>query len=115
MNSERWVLSRWSSLSDTARLPRELERQTITFGDDTVVLAPESGPGSSEAEGLRPLAGELSLPTLHLVAQVGNRFEAEHPELIGGAGVYIACCGHGPFIHIDTRGYRARWTGSSGG
>ena len=81
MNSERWVLSRWSSLSDTARLPRELERHAITFGDDTVVLAPESGPGSSDADGLRSLAGDLSLPTLHLVAQVGNRFEAEHPEV----------------------------------
>lgn len=44
-----------------------------------------------------------------------ERVEAAHPELVGGAGVYIACCGHGPFIHIDTRGYRARWTGSGGG
>jgi len=44
-----------------------------------------------------------------------DRVEREHPELIGGAGVYSACCGHGPFIHIDTRGYRARWTGSGGG
>jgi hypothetical protein len=44
-----------------------------------------------------------------------ERVERAHPELIGGAGVYSACCGHGPFIHIDTRGYRARWTGSGGG
>jgi hypothetical protein len=44
-----------------------------------------------------------------------ERVEREHPELIGGAGVYVACCGHGPFIHIDTRGYPARWTGSGGG
>ena len=44
-----------------------------------------------------------------------ERVERTHPELIGGAGVYRTCCGHGPFIHIDTRGYRARWTGSSGG
>ena len=44
-----------------------------------------------------------------------ERVEAANPELIGGAGVYVACCGHGPFIHIDSRGYRARWTGSGGG
>ena len=44
-----------------------------------------------------------------------DRVERANPELIGGAGVYSACCGHGPFIHIDTRGYRARWTGSGGG
>ena len=44
-----------------------------------------------------------------------DRVERAHPELIGGAGVYTAAPGHGPFIHIDTRGYRARWTGTSGG
>ena len=41
-----------------------------------------------------------------------DRVEREHPELIGGAGVYVASGGHGPFIHIDTRGYRARWVGT---
>ena len=44
-----------------------------------------------------------------------DRVEAAHPELIGGAGIYPAGPGHGPFIHIDTRGYRARWVGSGGG
>lgn len=41
-----------------------------------------------------------------------DRVEREHPELIGGAGVYVASSGHGPFIHIDTRGFRARWVGT---
>ena len=41
-----------------------------------------------------------------------ERVEREHPALVGGAGVYAAGPGHGPFIHIDTRGYRARWLGS---
>jgi len=44
-----------------------------------------------------------------------ERVERANPELVGGAGVYVAGRGHGPFIHIDTRGYRARWTGSGGG
>jgi len=35
--------------------------------------------------------------------------ERRYPELIGGAGVYRANSAHGPFIHIDTRGKRARW------
>lgn len=50
-----------------------------------------------------------------VVSQAVDRVEAAHPELIGGAGVYPAAPGHGPFIHIDTRGYRARWIGSGGG
>jgi uncharacterized protein YcbK (DUF882 family) len=41
-----------------------------------------------------------------------DRVEQENPTLVGGAGVYPASGGHGPFIHIDTRGYRARWIGS---
>jgi len=44
-----------------------------------------------------------------------DRVEKAHPEFVGGAGVYTAASGHGPFIHIDTRGYRARWMGTSGG
>jgi uncharacterized protein YcbK (DUF882 family) len=41
-----------------------------------------------------------------------ERVERRHPALVGGAGLYAAGPGHGPFIHIDTRGYRARWLGS---
>lgn len=30
-------------------------------------------------------------------------------RLTGGMGYYPATPGHGPFVHIDARGYRARW------
>jgi hypothetical protein len=59
--------------------------------------------------------GRVDLRDSRFIEESVNRVESAHPELIGGAGVYVACCGHGPFIHIDTRGYRARWTGSGGG
>jgi uncharacterized protein YcbK (DUF882 family) len=59
--------------------------------------------------------GRVDVRDSRFILESVERVEREHPELIGGAGVYIACCGHGPFIHIDTRGYRARWTGSGGG
>ena len=38
-----------------------------------------------------------------------DRVERAHPTLIGGTGIYKATPAHGPFIHIDTRGFRARW------
>ncbi|HEX7048963.1 MAG TPA: D-Ala-D-Ala carboxypeptidase family metallohydrolase [Longimicrobiales bacterium] len=38
-----------------------------------------------------------------------RRVEARYPELVGGAGIYRDNGVHGPFIHIDARGYRARW------
>jgi hypothetical protein len=59
--------------------------------------------------------GRVDAGDARFILEAVDRVEREHPELIGGAGVYVACCGHGPFIHIDTRGYRARWTGSGGG
>lgn len=48
-------------------------------------------------------------------ARAAERVEREHRALLGGIGVYPACCGHGPFTHVDVRGYRARWRGSGSG
>ena len=59
--------------------------------------------------------GRITIADSKVIAAAVDRVEAAHPELVGGAGVYTAAAGHGPFIHIDTRGYRARWSGTSGG
>jgi uncharacterized protein YcbK (DUF882 family) len=59
--------------------------------------------------------GHLTMNDAKVIEAAVDRVEAAHPELIGGAGIYPAGPGHGPFIHIDTRGYRARWTGGPGG
>jgi hypothetical protein len=59
--------------------------------------------------------GRITIDDSRVIAAAVDRVEAAHPETIGGAGVYTAAPGHGPFIHIDTRGYRARWSGTSGG
>jgi hypothetical protein len=59
--------------------------------------------------------GRSTIQDARVISQAVDRVEAAHPELIGGAGVYSAASGHGPFIHIDSRGYRARWIGSGGG
>jgi uncharacterized protein YcbK (DUF882 family) len=59
--------------------------------------------------------GKISIADSKVIEAAVDRVEAAHPELVGGAGVYTAAPGHGPFIHIDTRGYRARWSGTSGG
>lgn len=32
-----------------------------------------------------------------------------HPELVGGLGIYDRTATHGPFLHVDARGFRARW------
>jgi uncharacterized protein YcbK (DUF882 family) len=50
-----------------------------------------------------------------VIQQAAERVEQKHPELVGGVGVYSASSGHGPFTHIDVRGYRARWRGTGNG
>jgi hypothetical protein len=40
---------------------------------------------------------------------VAERVELDHPELVGGIGIYKANRAHGPFVHVDTRGTPARW------
>ena len=56
--------------------------------------------------------GKLNMKDAEVILAAVDRVEQEHPGLVGGAGVYPAEGGHGPFIHIDVRGYRARWVGT---
>lgn len=53
--------------------------------------------------------GRPDIGDARVIRDAADRVEQAHPDLIGGVGVYPAAAGHGPFTHIDTRGYRARW------
>jgi hypothetical protein len=59
--------------------------------------------------------GRVDTRDAKIFADAAERVEQRHPALVGGIGIYKACCGHGPFTHIDTRGYRARWSGEGAG
>jgi uncharacterized protein YcbK (DUF882 family) len=56
--------------------------------------------------------GRVDIKDAEVILAAVDRVERQYPGLIGGAGVYPAESGHGPFIHIDVRGYRARWVGT---
>jgi hypothetical protein len=53
--------------------------------------------------------GRVDINDSRVILEAEERVEHAYPELVGGGGLYRAAAGHGPFIHIDTRGYRARW------
>lgn len=59
--------------------------------------------------------GRVDVHDAEVILQAVETVERKHPELVGGVGVYSACCGHGPFTHIDVRGFRARWRGFGNG
>jgi uncharacterized protein YcbK (DUF882 family) len=59
--------------------------------------------------------GRVDIRDAEVVARAAERAEARHPSLVGGVGIYPATGAHGPFTHVDTRGRRARWRGTSSG
>lgn len=59
--------------------------------------------------------GRVDIRDAQVVADAAERVERKYPDLVGGIGVYSASAGHGPFTHIDVRGYRARWRGFGNG
>ena len=59
--------------------------------------------------------GRIDAADSEVIARAAERVEAKYPALVGGVGIYPACCGHGPFTHVDVRGYRARWRGAGNG
>ncbi len=59
--------------------------------------------------------GRVDFEDAELFGRAVERVESRFPALVGGVGIYKACCGHGPFTHVDTRGYRARWRGEGSG
>jgi hypothetical protein len=60
--------------------------------------------------------GRVNIRDARVIQDAVDRVERAHPQLVGGCGTYPGTGSHGPFTHIDTRGYRARWigTGESG-
>ncbi len=82
------------------------------YGDASDIFIDNDGNGAMD-----DLNGDrrVDVRDAEVVQQAVERVERAHPELVGGVGVYSACCGHGPFAHIDVRGYRARWRGFGNG
>ena len=55
--------------------------------------------------------GRRDVRDARVLAAAVETVEARHPELVGGIGVYPGNGAHGPFVHVDARGKRARWAG----
>ena len=56
--------------------------------------------------------GRVNIADAKVIEDAATRVERAHPSLIGGVGIYSGTSAHGPFTHIDTRGYPARWIGT---
>jgi uncharacterized protein YcbK (DUF882 family) len=53
--------------------------------------------------------GRETVKDARVLFAVAESVEASHPEFVGGLSAYPANSAHGPFVHVDVRGKRARW------
>lgn len=76
------------------RVPRAAGDSRHQYGDAADVAVDANGDG------------RVTWVDISLIERAVERVEREHPDLVGGLGVYR---GGSPYAHIDVRGRRARW------
>jgi hypothetical protein len=76
------------------------------YGDAADVFVDANGDGvMDDLDG----DGEITIRDAQVLYAVAEGVEADHPDLAGGLSPYPATSAHGPFVHVDARGARARW------
>jgi hypothetical protein len=53
--------------------------------------------------------GRITVADARVLRSAAERVEADYPSLVGGLAAYPANSAHGPFVHVDARGVKARW------
>ena len=53
--------------------------------------------------------GRINLSDARVIGQAVDRVEKKYPAMVGGMHYYPPTGGHQGMVHIDTRGFRARW------
>lgn len=76
------------------------------YGDAADVIVDSNGDGvMDDLDG----DGKVTLRDARVLLAVAEGVEVRHPDLAGGLSAYPANSAHGPFVHVDARGVRARW------
>lgn len=76
------------------------------YGDAADVFVDANGDGlMDDLDG----DGKVTIRDARVLYAVAEGVESEYPDLAGGLSAYPATSAHGPFLHIDARGVRARW------
>jgi hypothetical protein len=82
-----------------------------TYGDAADIFIDRNGNGMmDDLDRNGKVDGEDAMVLFKLVDQLES--QSWYRPFIGGLGLYPPTSERGPFIHVDTRGHRARWTGS---
>lgn len=93
------VHSGFRTPAHNARVPRAARDSRHQYGDAADVAIDVDGDG------------RVTVTDEILVARAVEDVEDEHPELVGGLGLYTSRRYRTPYVHIDARGRRSRWRG----
>jgi uncharacterized protein YcbK (DUF882 family) len=76
------------------------------YGDAADVVVDANGDGvMDDLDG----DGKVTIRDARVLYAVAEGIELQHPELVGGLSAYPSSRSHGPFVHVDARGFKARW------
>jgi hypothetical protein len=76
------------------------------YGDAADIFVDDDGDGRmDDLNG----DGRIDARDAAVIQRAVDRVDARYPDLVGGVGLYRATRAHGPFAHVDVRGYKARW------
>lgn len=53
--------------------------------------------------------GRVTVADARVIGEAAEAVERKYPNMVGGIGIYSPTGGHKGFVHLDTRGFRARW------
>ena len=90
------------------RLDQELDPSSSRhmYGDAADVFVDSDGDGlMDDLDG----DGAVTIQDARVLYAVVEAVERRHADLADGLSVYATTTAHGPFVHVDARGVRARW------
>lgn len=102
------IMSGYRTPYYNAKIGNETGYSRHLYGDAMDVYIDDNGDGNMDDVNRD---GRIDTGDARFILKVAERIDnsREWGWLKGGAGVYHANAAHGPYIHVDTRGYVARW------
>jgi peptidase M15-like protein len=98
------IMSGYRTPSYNRVIGNETRYSRHVYGDAADIYVDEDGNGiMDDLDG----DGRVTLDDARALAGLVDSLSG--PSLEGGIGLYDATPAHGPFVHVDTRGRRARW------
>lgn len=102
------VLSGYRTPAYNASIGNTTTYSRHAYGDAADIYVDRDGDGTMDDINRDGRIDDRDARVLYEIAEATTRGGA-HPELIGGIGLYGPKPHRGPFVHVDTRGYPARW------